>query len=68
MITYCHKCTNVHEDTRKLKPWYWLCTRHPNLEEGYGFVTDNTWDDGEPFLKCRDVNKGACPLFEERKE
>lgn len=62
--TYCIDCKHVHQDTIKSAPWYWLCTRHSRLNEGFGFVTDHIWDKAPPFLYCKDVNAGACPLFE----
>lgn len=37
--------------------------KHPRLE-GFGFVVKGTWIDKPPYLYCRDVNGGACPLFE----
>lgn len=65
-ITYCINCDNVAEDSRKRDPWYWLCTKHPRLE-GFGFVTNTTWDRAPPYLRCVDCNGGACPLYKERK-
>lgn len=67
MPTFCIDCIHVHRDSRKQGPWYWLCSKHPRLE-GYGFVTDKTWDNAPPFLRCRDVNGGVCPLYEKEPE
>ena len=64
MFTYCEDCKWMHEDSRKSDPRFRLCTKHPNLAEGFGFVSYTKWDKAEPFLRCRDVNGGACPLFE----
>lgn len=66
-FTYCHDCDNVHPSSRKQPPWSWLCVKHPR-KEGFGYVTPFTWDNMEPYLRCKDVNGGACPLFEPKKE
>jgi hypothetical protein len=44
-----------------------MCKRHPR-HEGYGFVRRGEWDDFPPFLFCRDVNGGGCPLFEPKRD
>lgn len=64
--TWCRDCDHVVEDTRKRNPTQWLCSRHKRLE-GQGFVSPEWWTDQEPFLRCKDVNGGLCPLFEQRK-
>lgn len=64
MTTICSECTHLHGDSHG-PPWYWLCSRHPRME-GFGFVTRKIWDKFPPFLFCRDVNGGACPLYEEK--
>ena len=61
--TYCRDCQNVESGTRKQPPYRWRCLKHPRLE-GFGFVTPDLWDDEPPFLRCVDVNGGACVLFE----
>jgi len=48
-------------------PWRWECAKHPRLE-GYGFVTRDRWDDMPPHLYCKDVNGGACPLFQPKRK
>lgn len=68
MTTYCLACDHVHKGSVKLPPYRWLCMKHPRLNEGYGFVTPDTWDNAPPYLFCKDVNAGACPLYEERKD
>ena len=73
-MTYCCRmnsdqsltwCAHVHEDSKRSQPWQWLCTKHPRMTgNGFGFVTNHTWDNAPPFLFCKDVNQGACPLYE----
>lgn len=62
--TYCVKCQNVVLSSRKLKQYNWLCSKHKNIE-GRGFVDPDVWAKSEPYLKCKDVNGGDCPLYEE---
>lgn len=61
-ITYCSECDNVVADTRKRHPATWRCSKFP-LIEGGGFVVPDIWVTDEPFMKCKDINGGACPLF-----
>jgi hypothetical protein len=35
--------------------------------EGQGFVDPDWWVENDPFLRCKDVNGGLCPLFEPRR-
>lgn len=66
--TYCSRCEHVSEPTMHLHPRLWLCLKHPNIWDGFGFVTEDTWEKAEPYLRCLNVNGGACPLFEQRRE
>lgn len=66
-MTYCEECDHLYPGSEKLPPWRWMCMKHPRLE-GFGFVTKGQWDQFPPYLYCKDVNGGACPLFEPRKE
>lgn len=61
--TYCSDCEHVLKANKSDSPRWWLCRMHRRLE-GMGFVQRNTWTNAEPFLRCRDVNGGACPMFE----
>ena len=64
MSVYCQDCK--HAD--KTGPtWSWLCRKHPS-QQGFGFVTREWWDKDAPFLRCKDVNAGSCPLFEEAED
>ena len=67
MPTLCVECEHCSKPSKSTPPWLWLCREHKRLE-GFGFVTRDTWDNAPPFLRCKDVNGGACPLFETRKE
>lgn len=60
--TYCRDCDHVVADSRKRHPAAWLCSRFPRVEGG-GFVDPEKWVTDEPFMKCKDINGGACPLF-----
>lgn len=62
--TYCKDCAHAFMERKNDPPWRWMCIKHKRLE-GFGFVTDTTWDDMPPYLYCKDVNGGACPLFEQ---
>lgn len=65
--TYCTDCDHLQPDSAKGPPWAWQCQQHPRFES-FGFVTNHVWDKFPPFLYCKDVNGGRCPLFEPRKE
>jgi hypothetical protein len=65
--TFCHDCEHVSDETRKRSPHGWLCLKHKRLE-GQGFVHPDYWSNEEPYLRCKDVNGGLCPLFEKRRE
>ena len=67
-ITFCEFCDHVVENTRKKPGYLRLCVKHPNIWNGYGYVTKTEWDKREPYLRCIDVNGGACLLFEPEKE
>ena len=65
--TYCRDCDHVDPQSRKQHPRLWLCLMHPCLE-GQGFVDPEIWTNGEPYLRCRDVNGGRCMLFKARRD
>lgn len=67
MPTYCTACEHVHPESKKRLPIYWLCMRFPRLE-GMGFVAPKIWVEMEPFNRCVNVNLGACPCYEPRRE
>lgn len=62
-VTYCDDCKHVYKANKSDSPSRWMCVHHKRLE-GFGFVTRTTWDNAPPYLFCKDVNGGLCPLFE----
>lgn len=60
--TYCEHCDNVEASSRKRLPSYWLCIKFPRLE-GQGFVAPNRWAEMEPYMRCVNINGGACPMW-----
>ena len=62
--TWCDACVNRIPAKHPARD---MCNRHPR-HEGYGFVRKGEWDDFPPFLFCRDVNGGGCPLFEPKRD
>lgn len=65
MITYCVECKFVYRVNQRDLPRYWLCTRHKRSDREMGYILREFWNDEPPYLYCRDVNAGHCPLFEE---
>lgn len=61
--TWCEACENRLPAKHPARD---MCLKHPR-HEGYGFVRKGKWDDFPPFLFCRDVNGGGCPLFEPKR-
>jgi hypothetical protein len=59
--TLCEDCDHVIRD-KNTPPFRWLCCKHKKLE-GFGWVTRTTWDNGEPYARCSQINHGACPNF-----
>lgn len=64
MPTLCKDCEHLYEETKK-NPRYWMCIKHPRLELG-NFVTDELRMT-DPYMYCKDINGGACPLFKDKK-
>lgn len=56
--TKCIDCDNLHGSAREKsavnRPEYWLCSAHPRISYVHG---------DEPFMRCRGINAGACPMF-----
>ena len=63
MATLCSECKHVRLNNKSDGPWRWYCIKHPRLA-GWSFVTDKMLN-MQPFLRCADVNGGACPLYEQ---
>ena len=60
--TLCSNCRHVRLTFKNDSPWRWVCHKHPRLA-GWGWVTDRMLN-LPPFLFCKDVNGGACPIYE----
>ena len=56
----------MHPESRKRSSYWAMCMKFPRLE-GQGFVTRTCWDFDSPYMRCRDINGGACCLWEPRK-
>jgi len=67
MPTFCADCDNVHSESRKRLPHYWLCTKFRRLE-GMGFVAPAVWVEQEPYMRCVGINGGACCVFTPRRD
>lgn len=65
MITFCAECKHVYRVNERDMPRYFLCSRHKRSEEQMGYIIRGVWNDAPPYLYCRDVNQGCCPLYEE---
>jgi hypothetical protein len=65
--TFCEDCDNVHSESRRKLPAQWLCTQFPRLE-GQGFIAPKVWAEMEPYMRCVNINGGACPLFRRLRE
>lgn len=65
--TYCEDCDHVSRTRDSDPTWRWLCMKHPRLR-GTGFATRELWDKDSPYLRCVDVNGGACELFEPKRK
>lgn len=62
--TLCRDCEHVHD--RKRAARYWLCIKFPRIEAA-NFVNPGEWVEQEPYMLCRYINGGMCPLFEPMK-
>jgi hypothetical protein len=64
-VTWCDTCRHVEAVSRKQSAYYWLCHKHPRIG-GFGFVAPEAQTNSPPFLFCRHVNGGRCPLYEKQ--
>lgn len=65
MATLCEECEYSHADNAKRPAYRWLCVKFPRLESA-NFVT-SAERMTEPFMYCKDINGGKCPLFRKSK-
>lgn len=66
-LTICSECDHVTSDTRKKSPPQWTCIKHKRMPGG-SFVDPDTWVEHEPYLRCVNLNAGACPLWTARRD
>lgn len=67
MTTFCEECEHMHPDSRKAPSSRAMCIKFPRMS-GAGFVSLDKWDKDAPYMLCRDINGGNCPLFETRRD
>lgn len=65
MTTYCTECAHIYRANKSDPPYRFMCVKHKRDESEMGFVTRDMWDSVPPYLFCKDVNHGKCPLYEE---
>lgn len=65
-MTLCEDCEYMHPSSRQGPSYRAICMKHPRLQ-GTQNVAKGRWDRDSPYMYCRDINGGNCPLFEERK-
>ncbi len=63
-FTWCESCDHHRPANHPARD---MCGKHPRLE-GFGYVRKGEWDHFPPWLFCKDVNGGACSLFEPKRE
>lgn len=66
-LTLCKECNNLYVASKNDQPGRWMCIKHKRLPV-FGFVTHEAWENFPPYLFCRDVNGGACPLFRPKRD
>lgn len=66
MATLCEDCTNSHSENAKRKPYRWMCVKFPRLDAS-NYVTSKERV-SEPYMYCKDINGGHCPLYERNEE
>ena len=65
-LTICEDCEHMHPDSRNGPSWRAMCSKFPRLE-GMGFVSRTFWSKDAPYMYCKDINGGACCVWEPRK-
>ena len=64
--TICANCEHMHKPNQSDPFYRWLCLKHKRMQ-GMNPVTGDDTLLSPPYLYCKDVNGGACPLFERKK-
>lgn len=65
MTTLCEDCEHSHSDNAKRKPYRWMCIMFPRIELDNFVTSEDRMND--PYMYCKDINGGACPLFKKEK-
>lgn len=63
--TLCENCEYSHAENAKRPAYRWMCSKFPRVEAA-NFVT-SAERMSEPFMYCKDINGGKCPLFKKSK-
>ena len=63
--TFCEDCKHLDPDHEKKQPHQVYCMAHKR-GEGYGFIYRTVWAKFPPYLYCKDLNSGHCPMFERK--
>lgn len=66
-LHYCEECDHMHPASRAQPSYRAMCSKFPR-KSGSGFVSRMFWDRDSPFMFCKDINGGFCPLFEPKRE
>lgn len=63
-ITHCEDCDNLESRSRQERREYSaLCMAHPRLVRA-DLVFHEITDKDPPYMYCRHINGGACPMFQ----
>lgn len=62
-MTYCEQCDHCMKPFQSARWFQWLCMKHPRVAQQH-FVAESNELDDPPYLQCKQVNGGACVLFE----
>lgn len=65
MTTLCENCEHSHPENEKRPSYRWMCIMFPRVEQNNFVTTDNRLS--EPYMFCKDINGGKCPLFQRAK-
>ena len=66
-MTVCEDCDNMLESSRKGPSYAAMCSAFKRMY-GTQNVARGLWDKDGPYMRCRDINGGDCPVFKQRKE
>jgi hypothetical protein len=64
-MTLCEDCEHSHPTNKKRKAYRWMCMKFPRIEMDNFVTTDQRLSD--PYMYCKDINGGICPLFKKEK-